>query len=116
MEVMEEVFNRKKAEKHTVNDLSLLKELIVFTLEDVPVMLENLEKVLDKDAETAGRIAHKIKGSAGAVSAERLFAAAFELEETAKEGDMDRLRGLYQFLWETFKEFSEDENVQALAV
>ncbi|MDC7223024.1 MAG: Hpt domain-containing protein [Spirochaetales bacterium] len=112
---MEEIFNREKAEKHVLNDLGLLKELLVFTLADVPVMLEKLESLLESDTEGAARMAHKIKGSAGAVSAERLFTAAFELEETAKEGDTARLKDLYLFTCSCFKEFSEDEEVRALA-
>ena len=108
---MEEVFNKEKAMKHTMNDMSLLKELVGFTLEDVPLMLDRLEETLKEDPEAAAELAHKIKGSAGAVSAEKLFAASFELETTIKEGDLSRADDLYLFVRESFKEFSEDTDV-----
>ena len=111
---MEDVFNKEKAMTHTMNDLSLLKELVGFTLEDVPVMLENLKKELKGDVDAAAELAHKVKGSAGAIRAEKLFAAAFELETTLKEGDLSRAEELYLFVCESFKELTDDEEVRSV--
>ncbi|MDC7219349.1 MAG: Hpt domain-containing protein [Spirochaetales bacterium] len=111
---MDDVFNKEKAARHTADDLGLLKELLTFTLEDVPVMLKELEELSWEETDKAAQIAHKIKGSAGAVSGEKLFAAAFELEETAKEGDSSRLEELYLFMCESFNEFKDDRDVKAL--
>ncbi|MBN2625247.1 MAG: Hpt domain-containing protein [Spirochaetales bacterium] len=112
---MEKVFNVEKALKHTMNDRSLLVDLLRFTLEDVPDMLSRLEEALKK--EESPRIiaewAHKIKGSAGAVSAEKLFSSAFELEVTAQEEEDDNYEELYLLMRESFNEFREDENVQS---
>ncbi len=112
---MERVFNREKALKHAMNDRTLLVDLLRFTLEDVPDMLARLEDLIGKQADRVAVAdqAHKIKGSAGAVSAERLFAAAFDLEETAKEGGRDRFDELYVLLRDAFNEFREDEDVRA---
>jgi HPt (histidine-containing phosphotransfer) domain-containing protein len=115
---MEKVFNVDKALKHAMNDRSLLVDLLRFTLEDVPVMLSRLEEALKKgeSPRIIAEWAHKIKGSAGAVSAEKLFSSAFELEATAREEENDNFEELYLLMSESFNEFLEDENVQSIIV
>lgn len=113
---MSNVFNKEKATKYTMNDLDLLKELVQFSLDDIPVMLSSLKESLDKKSEIdeIAELAHKIKGSAGAISGENLFSAAFELEALAKEGELDKLDDQYLLLDKAFNEFKSDPQVLSL--
>ena len=83
-------FDEAGALEKTAGDLSLLGEVIRFTLDDFPEMINGLEAEIKagRNAEVA-RIAHKAKGSAGACGAERLYIAALNLEMAGRDGDGD---------------------------
>lgn len=113
---MAEIFNRQKADKHTMNDGELLRELIQFSLGEIPEMIASLKKHAgtSNPCPPLAEISHKIKGAAGAVSAERLYRAAFELELQAKENRAESLEALVAEIETAFDEFRLCDQVSAL--
>jgi len=93
---MEAVFNQEKALKRTMGDRELLAELLDFTVADIQSQLNLLNQALESDnGNLLKEEAHKLKGTAGAVGADRLFRASFELEQIAQDSDnMERGRAL----------------------
>nr|MDA3850340.1 Hpt domain-containing protein [Spirochaetaceae bacterium] len=88
---MESIFNVDKALKRTMGDEELLKELITFTVEDMDKLLQDVRRATQSgEAQELKNAAHKLKGSAGTVGADRLFYAAFNLEQQAAEGQTSR--------------------------
>jgi PAS domain S-box-containing protein len=72
-------------------DLELLKDLVDLFLEDCPRLLDEIRVALDqKDAGTAERSAHSLKGSTGNLAAKLASEAALKLESVARAGDWVR--------------------------
>ena len=70
-------------------DEKLARTLIVGFLQDCPKQIEFLRRALaDGDATSSERQAHSIKSAAAIVGGERLRAVAFEMEQSAHEGQM----------------------------
>lgn len=87
---MDAVFNQEKALKRTMGDRQLLAELLDFTITDMDKQLDELRAAIDqtgllKDA------AHRLKGTAGAVGADRLYQSCFKLEQMALQEEVDLL-------------------------
>lgn len=93
---MEVVFNQEKALKRTLGDRDLLAELLDFTVSDIRTQIMHLNQALESDnGHLLKEEAHKLKGTAGAVGADRLFQASFALEQIAMDSDnMERGRAL----------------------
>ena len=86
-------FDELEALERTAGDRNLLVEVIRFTLEDIPAILDEIDLALrDRHWQAAARLAHKAKGSAGAVGAQRLFLAALDLELAARDADSACIR------------------------
>jgi len=80
-------FDEKEALERTADDIHLLGEVLRFTLEDLPVILDDIDIALeDGNWPEAARLSHKAKGSAGVCGALRMSLAAMELELSAREG------------------------------
>ena len=78
---MNEIFDRQDAMEKTAGDINLMGQVIRFTLDDFPGILADLREALgNQQWSDAGRLAHKLKGSAGASGARKLYLAALELE------------------------------------
>lgn len=79
-------FDEFDALERTAGDRNLLGEVIRFTLEDIPPLIVEIEESLRNNLlpETA-RLAHKLKGSAGACGAQKLYMAALNLELAARD-------------------------------
>ena len=101
---------------HTMNDEELLKELLVYSLEDIPSMLSRLKDLHNREGTDSkmAELAHKIKGSAGAVSGEKLYHASFELEVMSNEGRKKEVKNQIEQVEKAFNEFSRDAEVMAL--
>ena len=85
---MTDVFDETDALEKTAGDRNLLSEVIRFTLEDVPGMLSGIEAALENgELGEVSRLAHKVKGSAGACGARSLYLKALDLELAGREGD-----------------------------
>jgi PAS domain S-box-containing protein len=73
-----------------MEDEELASTVIKGFVEDIPRQIEALRGYLETgDAGSAERQAHTIKGASANVGAERLRAAAFEIEKAAKVGDSE---------------------------
>jgi len=104
-------FDEADALERTAGDRNILAEVIRFTLEDIPEILGELEVSLeDEKRQDTVRLAHKLKGTAGAAGAQRLFLAALDLELAARDEKSD-FRQLQITLIEAFNSFSSHPGV-----
>eukprot|EP00698_Gefionella_okellyi_P017806 TRINITY_DN5263_c0_g3_i1.p1 TRINITY_DN5263_c0_g3~~TRINITY_DN5263_c0_g3_i1.p1 ORF type:complete len:300 (+),score=74.08 TRINITY_DN5263_c0_g3_i1:60-902(+) len=74
------------------NDTQLVHELMELFLDGLQGHLESLAKCVEQtpfDAEVFGRITHTMKGSAGNVGCERLFALCAHVNQAARRGEVD---------------------------
>lgn len=79
-------FDEVDALERTAGDRNLLGEVIRFALEDMPPLLVEIEDSLrNNELPETARLAHKIKGSAGACGAQKLYMAALNLELAARD-------------------------------
>lgn len=108
-------FDELDALERTAGDRELLGSVIRFALEDIPPLVQEIEKSLESEMfSDAARMAHKVKGSAGACGAQRLYLAALNLEMAAREGSSSSLQFLNP-LSEAFETFQSDTHVRRLA-
>lgn len=108
-------FDEHDALERTAGDRDLLGEVIRFTLEDLPNLIEGMSVALEEGRfpDTA-RLAHKAKGSAGACGAQRLYVAALDLEMAGENGDLENTV-LLESLKEAFDAFRAHPDVRDLA-
>lgn len=75
------------------NDEELAQELLAAFLEDSEKRTNALKAALDEgDAPTASKLAHSLKGMCGVVRAEDLVSTAYNMENSAKAGNLDQTR------------------------
>jgi len=66
-----------------------VRVVITGFLEDIPLQIKALKDYLGaSDVTSAERLAHTIKGAAANLGGEALRAVAFEMEKSAKAGDL----------------------------
>jgi PAS domain S-box-containing protein len=88
------IFDRQAILKQLNQDEALLCQLLRLFVEETPVELLSLKELLAQgNAPAAGRVAHKIKGSAAALCCPTLAAAALTVEMAGKAGDLEGLTG-----------------------
>jgi len=91
-----EVFDREQAMATTGGDQELLVEIVGLFLEDCPEMVAEIGRALAAgDADAARRAAHTLKGSVAVLGAQALAAAAREVEDLVRAGDLDGARSAY---------------------
>lgn len=84
------VFNLKEALERTEGDEVLLKEMIRIFLDMLPELLDSINKAVKKgEAEELRQSAHTLKSAAGSIGANRVFRAAYYLEQTGRENRME---------------------------
>ena len=77
------------------NDRDVLRLLIDSFLEDAPGLLEALQRAArDQDVEGLRRAAHTLKSNSADFGATELADLCKQLEDRAKEGDLDEMDGL----------------------
>ncbi len=87
--IVMEVLNWEHLNEITGGDEEFLQELFQEFLDQTPVLMEQLQQAIQSgDAQTAGRMAHTIKGSARSVGADPFAETAFILEQMGKSGDL----------------------------
>ena len=107
------IINFDEALETLGGDRKLFQQILEVMRDEIPELLRNLEQALMvKDAKTAGRHAHTIRGSARAVSALATEQAAGIIEEFAKKEDlqsvekeMPRLRSAVASLMQACDEY-----------
>ncbi len=102
------LFDRDAALERLDGDAELLDEVVGIYREDAPQILGNLETAISaRDARTAEREAHSLKGSSANIGAIRLQQASLIAEKTAHQDPVDwssleaQLPGLKSLLQET---------------
>jgi len=112
---MEQVFNKERALKRTMNDEELLAELLDFSLEDLELQFSQIRKAVeDQQREVARKAAHKLKGTAGAIGADKLFQQAFLVEQQAPEAEQEHLLSSLELLGSAIKELQNNKTIQEL--
>jgi HPt (histidine-containing phosphotransfer) domain-containing protein len=99
------IVNKAAALERLDADEELYNEVIEVFFEDTPIQLGKLHKALDeKVISEVTRISHSLKSAAGNIGAERLSAASFKAEKSAKTGSLE---GLDVLVKEIQREFDE---------
>lgn len=78
-------------------DEELAEEVCNVFKEDGPEMIESLKKSLEnEDTENIKEFAHKIKGASANIAAKELSQNALELENAAKDADIEKCKQIYE--------------------
>ncbi|MBT8197712.1 MAG: Hpt domain-containing protein [Acidimicrobiia bacterium] len=85
-----QVFNEDSALEVVGGDREFMGTILGIFLEELPKAIETLESaVADGNTDVVGKAAHKLKGEAGAVGAEAVWAAARDLNDRARDHEVD---------------------------
>jgi signal transduction histidine kinase/CheY-like chemotaxis protein len=102
------IFDRAAALEMTLGNEEILENLLSDFLDDAPERIENIATALqDGDADAMRDSAHRLKGTASYVCAERLRGIAEHVERKAREGALDGVEPLVDGLREALSELSE---------
>jgi HPt (histidine-containing phosphotransfer) domain-containing protein len=86
--------NREKLLAGAAGDLQLLRGLVDISLRELPALMSAVSAAaLEGDAVKLTLAAHKLKGSAATLYADRAFDAALRLETIAREGNISQSEG-----------------------
>jgi two-component system sensor histidine kinase/response regulator len=89
------VFDRPALLDRLMGDADLVKQIMAIFLDDMPKQIQSLETLLDRrDAESAGKQAHAIKGAAANVGGMAFSAVAAEMENAGNLGRADEIAAL----------------------
>lgn len=90
---MSQVFDIEQLMNSLGGDGELAGELLEAFMEDSPERRESLREALQAgDAQQAAKLAHSLKGMCGVVRCNGLTNLALSMENTAKDGDLDKVR------------------------
>jgi len=107
-----QVMNLAGAVGQMEGDTELLREIVEIFMETAPEQLQAIENAIAAgDAARVALVAHGMKGGASNFCADRFVAAARELEQTARNGD---LAGAPQLLARMREGFSDLDEVAAV--
>ena len=88
------VFDKAGMMARLMDDEELAQMLVEGFLKDIPLRITALKGYLEAgDSKGAERQAHTIKGASAHVGGERLLDVAFEIEKSAKAGDLNAVAG-----------------------
>ena len=108
-------FDEEDALLRTADDRDLLGQVIRFAVEDFPPLMNNIREAVDEGRSSdISKLAHKMKGSAGACGARTLYMAALDLELAGKDGENDLGRYLAS-IEEAFGAFATHPRVREIA-
>lgn len=92
----EQIFDSQRFLQSLADDMELARELLAAFLEDSPERNQSLAEALQAgDTDTASRLAHSLKGMCGVVRAEQLVNLALNMEQAAKNGNLEKTKTLY---------------------
>ncbi len=93
------MINMAALTNYVAGDEELLIEVTKVFLSESPNTIATIQNSLDKgDAITAGRNAHKYKGSAAIYGCDEISAIAKEIEEIAKKNELAKMKTLFDQL------------------
>lgn len=86
----DQVFNMEELLERTDGDKTLLKEMVGLFLETSPELLDSIDKAIRKgETEELRQSAHVLKSAAGSIGANRVFRAAYDLEQAGRENKVE---------------------------
>ena len=93
------IFDERAALAYAGGDRDLLKEVIATFRGSCVSYIRRIEHALEQnDAEALRGVAHALKGAIATIGSTAGRQAAAELEQRAREGDLDRARSAYASL------------------
>ena len=102
------VFDRPALSDRVLGDEDAVTQIIAIFLEDIPKQLQSLKELLDRrDAESAGKQAHAIKGAAANVGGMAMSAVAGRMEKAGRTGRYEEVAVLLPELNRQFEMLSE---------
>lgn len=102
------VFNAKQVLTMACDDVELARQIVEVFLDDIPKQLENLKDALiEKDAKTAERISHSVKGAAATVGGEILREIALVCEQCGRENRLAELQDNVPAMEQAFAELRQ---------
>ena len=99
------VFNAKQVLTMACDDVELARQIVEVFLDDIPKQLENLkDSLIEKDAKTAERVSHSIKGASATVGGEVLREIALLCEQCGRENRLAELQDKVPAMEQAFAE------------
>ncbi|MFW5807624.1 MAG: Hpt domain-containing protein [Spirochaetota bacterium] len=93
---MNSVLNVNATMERIDNDRYRLRELYTIALQEFPKWRNRLKESIDSsDLEAIQKTAHSYKGSSATLGAEVLNEMFLDMEDAAKDGNMDRVRKIF---------------------
>ncbi len=90
------IFDSERFLQSLAGDMELAQELLAAFMEDSPERTDSLGEALDSgDLATAAKLSHSLKGMCGVVRTDDLVHRALLMENTAKTGDLEKLKKQY---------------------
>ncbi|MBF0201146.1 MAG: Hpt domain-containing protein [Desulfamplus sp.] len=90
------------------NDDDLAETIINIFLDTAPQYMTSLSELIQQgDALKSSEMAHKIKGAAADLAADRIHETASAMEKAAAGGEIEKLPALMSILEERFREFKK---------
>ncbi|MEM7311576.1 MAG: Hpt domain-containing protein [Planctomycetota bacterium] len=105
------IFNREELLERCLNEHQIADKVLDVFLTGFESDIEQLEKLIQEHSfEAAGRIAHRMKGSAGNTAAHRLYEVAAQLQHAADMSDVEAHSLLLDLkeCWTEFKSVASD--------
>ncbi len=104
----QEIFDPEKVLKVLDGDVNLLREITGIFMESSVSDMETLQQAIAAwNSEKIQQEAHKIKGAAANIGAERVRALALEMEHSARQEDLSKTRCLFETLQKEMGKFEE---------
>lgn len=98
------IFDFELFSERMMEDDELMAEVAIAMLEDTPVQIELLKKLVDeRKLQEAGRAGHKIKGGASNLCCRELEESALMVEHAGKAEDEEKLLSSANLLYEAWE-------------
>ncbi len=95
--MIQPIFDSQHFLQSLAGDEDLARELLAAFMEDSPERSSSLREALDsEDAGRASKLAHSLKGMCGVVRTGPLVDLAYLMENTAKKGDLGKVKKQYE--------------------
>ena len=95
-----EIYDRNEARRQCLGSDALLGRVLQSFLDSIPASRQVLQTAAaNGNLSALAKAAHALKGAAGSIVAQRCHKAAFAVERTAKDGNLERSKEVLETLW-----------------
>lgn len=103
---MSKIFDKDAVLERCDNDSELVKELIDLFITDYPRAISEIERAVKSgDSSAIGRTSHSIKSALGNLGAMIAYHVAYDIELSAKKGELDDIKNKYELLVQSVSDF-----------